>query len=1153
MINHKRLKLTQIAFSLSIALATVPAMAQNTTSSIAGRISAGDGKPAAGATVTIVHTESGTSTKVVTDAEGRYLQRGLRTGGPYTIIISKDGVEEKRDNVYTQLAETATVDATLGAQMQVVTVAGSAARSEKFSKTNMGAGTSISATELAIQGSINRNLQDYARSDPRVSQTDKDRGEMSVAGQNSRYNSLTIDGVAVNDTFGLEASGSPTSKQPISIEAIQSVQVNVANYDVTQKGYIGGNINAVTKSGTNTVKGSVYYVFRDDKLAGDRYNQTTGEYFAPPASKDTTKGVTLGGPIIKDKLFFFANYEKLESSRTTPAFGPIGSSLTNVAISPAAISQAQTIAQGYGIDIGGNEVPTGTKLDVTDKLLKLDWNINDDHRLMVRYSKTEQSEPVFPNITSSALSLNSQWYATEKNIETKVAQLTSDWTPTFSTEFKASQRDYQSVPANNSTLPAVSLSFNGALPAGLTNVPASRSLNFGTEPSRQFNNLNTKTLDLYGGANWTVGDHEIKFGGDYAKNEIFNAFLQNTYGNYSFGCQNANVPAASTAYPDPTKNPAYITYQFNNSAANFNCGTATAAQVEQAVLENFRRGRPTTYTLLTASAGNTLEQNAAANFTMKNTGLFLQDVWTVNPQLTLSYGLRVDRASIPERPTQNATVAQAVGPVNAAGRQTGGFGIDNTVTFDGQTLWQPRAGFNFKFDTPRQTQLRGGAGLFQGAAATVWLANPFQNNGVATRTLSCGSSTSPCSTADGGFNPAVGVAPGTLAASTPVPPIDALAPGLRQPSVWKANIALDHELPWYGIVLGAELLRTQVRDAIYYQNYNLGAATRTGTDGRSLYYTAAGYNGACWNASGTAITSGTCSTFRNKAGSNASFGNVLVATGTNKGYSNVATVSLSRPMSSGYSWSLAYSYTEAKEVSPLTSSTSNSTFSGRSVFNPNEEVSANSSYLVKDRISAVLNFQKRFFDNYKTTFGLFYEGRSGKPYSWTINNDLNGDSISGNDLMYIPSAPGSGQVVFVGDTPTNNANETKFWNIVNSNKALKQAAGGVVGRNTDFSPWTNSFDMRIAQEIPSFFSGHKAVFTFDIFNVGNLLNKKWGRINEVLFQGGGAQARSFVDYAGLDAQGRYRYQVRENVENLEVRQAKGESQWAVQATVKYEF
>src|SRR5450830_1460976 len=351
MMIQKRLQLTKMALALTIALAAAPSFAQNTTSAIAGRISSADGKPAAGATVVILHNESGTVSTVTTDAEGRYNARGLRTGGPFTITISKNGISEKKTDVYTQLAETSSVDATLGAQVQTVTVTGAAVRSDKFSRSSMGAGTNIGATELATQASIQRNLQDYARADPRVSQTDKERGELSVAGQNSRYNTITIDGVAVNDTFGLESNGSPTARQPISIEAIQSVQVNVANYDVTQKGYTGANINAVTKSGTNKVKGSVYYVFRNDTMAGDRYNSTDDTYYAAPKSKDTTKGITMGGPLIEDKLFLFANYEKTTSSRGAPAFGPIGSAQTNVAITQGAIDSAIAIAKDkYGIN-----------------------------------------------------------------------------------------------------------------------------------------------------------------------------------------------------------------------------------------------------------------------------------------------------------------------------------------------------------------------------------------------------------------------------------------------------------------------------------------------------------------------------------------------------------------------------------------------------------------------------------------------------------------------------------------------------------------------------------------------------------------------------------------------------------------------------------
>jgi hypothetical protein len=200
-----------------------------------------------------------------------------------------------------------------------------------------------------------------------------------------------------------------------------------------------------------------------------------------------------------------------------------------------------------------------------------------------------------------------------------------------------------------------------------------------------------------------------------------------------------------------------------------------------------------------------------------------------------------------------------------------------------------------------------------------------------------------------------------------------------------------------------------------------------------------------------------------------------------------------------------------------------------------------------------VSFEKAFLAGYKTRFGLFYEGRTGKPYSWTYKNDLNGDGINNNDLMYIPKAFGSGEVTFAGDTATSHVNEQRFWDVVNANKALKNAAGGVVSRYSDFSPWTNSFDMKISQEIPGMFSRNKGRIDFDIFNVGNLLNKKWGHINEITFASAGGQSRGFVDYAGLDAQGHYVYAVRSTVDNYAIRQTKGESQWAAQITLHYDF
>jgi hypothetical protein len=1129
---------TAMATAAAIVICA-PALAQNTTASIGGRVTGADGKPVAGATVSIVHVESGSTNTATTDAEGRYGARGLRAGGPYTITIKQGSLVDKRDDVFLTLAETAAVDAQLGATAQTIVVTGKGA-SDKFNRSNMGAGTSVTGRDLAAYASIQRNLQDYARVDPRLAQTDKERGEISAAGQNVRFNSITIDGLTNNDTFGLEANNLPTAKQPISIDAIQSVQVNLSNYDVTQKGYTGANINAVTKSGTNDFKGSVFYVTRDQKLVGDRYNRSTETFFEAPSFKESTKGFTLGGPIIADTLFFFAAYEEFSSSRTRPDFGPAGSPLNNVGITTGAITKAQDVSKStWNMDVGTAEVPGGLALKVKDTLLKLDWNINDAHRANLRYTKTAQTEPFLSGFSATGLSLSSYWWNQTKNVESVVGQWFADWTDNFSTELKVAKRDYDSQPTqvNGTKLPQVSLSFTGALPPEYTGTvsanPPARSLLLGTELSRQFNVLETKTVDAYFAGNLNLGDHDIKGGLDYANTEFFNAFLQNVNGSYTFRCENSS---------------AAITYSFGA----INCATATSTAVEAAVLENYRLGRPSTYTVQLPRAGRTLD-DGAASFSFANTGLFVQDTWKLDKSLTLTAGVRLDRQSVPTKPIANAAAAAAPVIGNVTGttvtRNSGGMGIDNTVTLDGNTLVQPRVGFNWNPGFEQRTQVRGGVGLFQGAAANVWLSNVYSNTGAATAQLNCASFTA-CALANAKFSPNPSAQP-VLTGTAPAAAVDALSPGLEQPSVWKANLAFETELPALPVVgtmvFSAEWLHTQTKSGIYYQHLNLGAATRTGSDGRELFYNAEGYNGSCWNPDGTAITAGACATptgqTRTRALSNPGFANVILAKETGKGGGDALTFSLSRPSVGGFGWGMAYTLTTAKEVSPLTSSTSNSNWNGRNIFNPNEETLQNSNYLVKDRISANLSWSEAFIGKYRTTVGMFYEGRRGKPYSWTYINDLNGDGIGGNDLMYIPSAQGSGEVVFKGGA----AEEAKFWEVVNSNSALSSAKGGVVGRNNTFAPWVNNIDMRVSQEVPGFLSNHKGSISFDIFNLGNLLNKKWGRIDEIGFPSN----RSFVNYNGL-VNGKYQYSLG-TTEDLVTKQASGESQWAVQVTLRYEF
>lgn len=1106
-------------------VAAAPAMAQNTTAAIGGRVLASDGKPVAGATVVIVHRESGSSNTLVTDADGRYNARGLRVGGPYTVTVTNGSDREVRDDVYLQLAETANLDVTLGANRLAAVVVTGAAGNSKFTGAAMGAGTTLSRADIDNFASISRSLADYARTDPRLSQTDKERGDISAAGQNARFNSVTIDGVRVNDTFGLESNGLPTLKQPISIDAIQAVQVNISNYDVTQQGYTGANINAVTKSGTNEVKGSVYYVYRDANMAGDRYNRQAGTYFKSPAFKEDLKGFTLGGPIIKDKLFFFASYEELKSSRNAPSFGPIGSPQANVGISNEQIAAAQDVAKSvYGIDIGSMAIPTGVQLVAKDTLLKLDWNISEHHKANLRYTKSEESNPIFPGFANTTLTMSSHWYRQDKTLETVVGQLFSDWTDTFSTELKVSKRDYKSDPKNNSDLPQISLTWTSADPLGTRD---NRTLRFGTESSRHFNSLQTKTLDAYFAGNLLLDDHEIKAGFDLQRNEIFNAFLQNTKGAYTFS------------------------------------GTDPVAL--------WRNNQVTSYTVQLPLAGNQLS-DGAANWTLSNIGVFLQDTWTVNKRLTLTGGVRVDMLSTDDRPKSNAAASAALVPGNPAAatrvRQSGGFGYDNTASLDGEKLIQPRFGFNYALDPvdKRKSQIRGGFGLFMGSAASVWLTNPYQNTGVTTANFTCsGTSTPTCASANVQFKADPNAQP-TLSGQPPAANVDFIAPNVSQPSVWKMNLAWDGELPWYGLVAGAELLHTQVNKGLYYKHLNLGTPTRNSPlDGREMFYNAGGFNPLCFAGGNDSNPTGCLS---NRWLSNPSFNTVTVVENTKKGSGNALTLSLSAPTRDGFGWGVAYTRTSATEVSPLTSSTANSNWLNRAVFNPNEEVAANSASLIRNRFNAQMNFSKALVGKYKTSFGVVYEGREGRPYSWVFANDANGDGVSGNDLLYIPKGPGSGEVLFRNPVPgstkytdqaalsafqqqTAAEAEANFWAIVESEPGLRHAKGRVVGRNSAYSKFTNSFDVRVSQEVPGLFNKHKGVLTLDILNFGNLLNKRWGRIDEAPFNAG--NSRSFVRYAGVDpTTGKVIYSVNTPQDYIN-KQTRGESSWAVQVTAKYEF
>ena len=308
--QSRRLRMSKLSLGLVAALAAAPAFAQSTSAGVGGLVTDNGGQPVVGAEVTITHVESGTVSRATTDASGRYNARGLRVGGPYQVTITKSGSGTKtEDNVYLTLNQVNTVNAALTGDLttlETVTAVGFAGGSEVFSATKMGSGTSVDQVAIEALPSIGGNIQDFMRLDPRVTFVNRAAGSITAAGQNPRFNSISIDGVSASDTFGLEGNNMTTRRQPVSMEAIEAIDIKLSSYDVSSPTASGATVNAVTKSGTNEFHGSVYGYYRDGDWFGDNPEGQPFNGF----TDEKTYGMTFGGPLVKDKLFFFANYEK---------------------------------------------------------------------------------------------------------------------------------------------------------------------------------------------------------------------------------------------------------------------------------------------------------------------------------------------------------------------------------------------------------------------------------------------------------------------------------------------------------------------------------------------------------------------------------------------------------------------------------------------------------------------------------------------------------------------------------------------------------------------------------------------------------------------------------------------------------------------------
>lgn len=1027
MTQHRRIRTSKLALGLLAALAAAPAMAQSTSAGVGGTVIGPGGSPVPGAEVTITHVESGTVSRATTDAAGRYAARGLRVGGPYTVTITKPGEGTKtEDGVYLDLNKVNTIDAALSGDVTTlgsVQAIGYNGGSDVFSATKMGSGTSVNQRKIEDLPSVNGNIQDYMRLDPRVAFVDRASGTISAGGQNPRYNSISIDGVSASDTFGLEGNNMTTRRQPVSMEAIAAIDINLSNYDASIASAAGATVNAVTKSGTNEFHGSVYGSMRDgdwfgDDPEGNKFNGFT---------KEKTYGATIGGPIVKDKLFFFANYEKFQQDAPGVDIASTALGKANALYGMDQVARAQQIAAGYGIDAGGLESNGNT--DLEEYALKLDWNISDAHRASFRYSKLDQSKLRINGAgNSNQASLSSYWYQHEKSVESYVGQLFSDWSDNFSTEFKVSYRDYSAIRVVPTNAPSIAVYFGGSQAA-----PSGDVLYLGTEVNSQDNILTTKTWNYYGAGTLTLGDHDLKFGVDYSTNDIYNFYGARSWGVYTF-------------------------YG----------------------LENFQNGIYSGYQLNKETSPGSI----AADYKNSNLGLFVQDTWYVNNNLTLTLGLRGDRPDVSPDPTYNAAASSK-------------FGYDNSKVFGSDFLIQPRFGFNYTFNSDRPTQLRGGVGLFQGDAPEVWIGNSYANTGL---NYSAYNFTSYDPSRP--FSPDKNSQPVPITAGSATQSPNFVGNDFKLPSLWKANIAFDHELPWYGIVASAELLVTKVKDGLYYKSLNIGrinapgedpTPASIGPDGRALYWNpAAAAAGRLWT------------TGDNRFDRDTRYGDVYLVDNTDKGKTQQFTVSLSKPWSeaSDWSWDLGYTYTHATEVGPLTSSTASSGWGYQYTFNANSETENTSRYEIKDRISGSLNWKHKFFGDYETHVGLVYEGRSGRPFSYVYVGDANGDSRTYNDLLYVPK--GRGDVLFgtlnaAGAYTPNPQAEQAFFDWLQAHPEVAKYAGTYTPANGFRGSFINTFDVRISQQLPGFMKKHKSEIWLDIQNVGNLINKDWGHIYDYGF------------------------------------------------------
>ena len=1041
--NVLRVALTGLLLAALFALAPVAGFAQETTSAIRGTISQPDGTPAAGAAVRVTDTRTGSTQTATTSASGQFTMTGLRVGGPYRVSVSAQGLAPQSiTDIYLDLGDTYTFSVALsGEQIDEITVTASALEAVQVA---LGPSATFSLSDLEDAPAINRNINDVIAIDPRVYVDEAFNDSVQCGGASSRFNSLTVDGVRMNDNFGLNSNGYPTERMPFPYDAIEQVAVELAPFDVNYGGFTACNINAVTKSGTNEFHGSVFYDYTDDSLTGD---QLEGDDINLGTFEEKRYGFTFGGPIIEDRLFFFAAYEKLEGANIFPR-GPADSSaaVPVLGVSQAQLDRIAQIAQDvYGYDVGG--VPASLPNEDEKYLIKLDWEINDDHRLAYTHTWNDGFNISESDSDSDEFEFSNHYYERGAELTSHAAQLFSNWSDNFTTQMRVSysELDNRQISLGGTDFGEVQIrTFNDPDGAG----PLSSQLAtvyIGADDSRHSNDLYYDTTNYALSGIYTLGDHVITGGWEREELDIFNMFIQHTQGEYRFDGSDQCSPT------DP-----------------------------DGCIDDFEAGDPDDAFYGNAAPSNNPVEGAASFGYQINT-LYLQDEFPIaEGDVTIVAGVRYDWYTTEDEPRLNP---------NFVARN----GFPNTGTFDGEGLIQPRLGFNW--DYSNTLTFRGGAGLYSGGNPNVWLTNSYQNDGktvVQTGIFDLQFSPESLHTLphDGEGRPFFDIPLANLNAvtgGTANSGVNAVDPNFDIPKEWKFALGatLDFDAGFFGdgYRLMLDYLHTQKEDSALIVNAAL-EEIGTAPDGRPVYQSIDREDPDCAD-----LTSPDCG--------NRNFNEDFILTNVSgdDGDSDVWSLSLSKAYDWGLDWTFGYAYTESSEVSPMTSSVAFSNYVNVSVSDPNDPDVYTSNYNIPNRFTLRVNFERAFFGDYLTQFTLYGRVNEGRPFSSVFTNggDLFGDTLDFRHLLYIPTGPSDPNVTFAPGF-----DQEAFFTYLEQS-GLSDYSGSIAPRNSMNSAWWHKYDIKIEQELPGFSPDHRFSAFMLIENVGNLINDDWGVLKEQSF------------------------------------------------------